>query len=203
MNYGSSQLVYSLVFNINNIVKKNYFDNDINLFQNFYFNGNENITTTPMWKKCRESVVTKCNKIYRDIENRFYDYKDVVMFGFHNQLLKKSFCVFDINRESVNEVKKIYTKNQLEKDKEKLIIISKKTNVKGIEEFVKIREDGSSILKELIDRKYISPMFFLYLKEKKVLTNEIEHDIFICDDYKRFANIANIIYKLYKQEGVI
>ena len=184
MNAGSSHKVFSVINNIKDVAVKQ--KHDIDVFK---------LVHLARYHKCSDYITRACKRIYNDIENSYYDYREMIIYMLHTYLLDNKIDLRMINPKNIKEVMKLYTNEQLDNDKDMIISISKKSNLKGVEGFFKINEDGDSIIRRLVEKRYVSPMIFLYFTVKKPLTNVNVHDILCNEEYKRFTIIVNQINK--------
>lgn len=187
----SSLLVYSVINNLGKII-----NTDIEIEEIDIFNVGSNRFR---FLKTAEYFRVYCKKIYNDIENHYYNYSDMILFICHQYIFDTKINLKDINNKNVNEIVKIYSKEQLEKDKEFVKSIIQKSILKNFNELFTIKEDGESIVYALILHKYISPFFFIFTEEKKRLTSEIK-DVILNNKYERFLKITKIITKILKGE---
>jgi len=182
----SSLLVYSVINNLIKTINTDIEIEDVDVFQI----GDNRFK----YLKSKEYFHIYCKKIYNDLENSYYDYSDLILFVCHQYIFNNKINLKDINNKNVNEIIKLYTREQLEKDKKFILSVIKQSIVKNLNELFKIKEDGESIIYSLIQQKFISPFFFAFIKQKNVLTDEKEN-VILTDIYERFIKIIQIITK--------
>jgi hypothetical protein len=190
----SSRLVFSVVKNLESLCKrvsKKKVDYDIkNLFKSFSNVG---------YSKVKESNKTFCARIYSDIENNYYSYKDLIIYCVYKSIFGETFGLYNINRKSIHNVKKLFSKKRLKEDKEFIKKVNEKLKIKKLKEYFDINLDGENIAYSLVKDKVISPIFYLQYY-KKYLTNLSENHIFKDDNFCRFERLINLIFKTFKME---
>jgi predicted metal-binding protein len=107
-------------------------------------------------------IKDQCFRIYNEIENSFYSYKDVVAFLIYESLWHDDVKLPEVNSESINKFKAIFTEEQLLKDRRMIDKINKQANLKDIKEYFFIRENGESLIYRLCMQKIVSIYFFAY-----------------------------------------
>jgi len=146
--------------------------------------------------KTGEYTYRICKRIYNDIENNYYNYKDFVNFIMYQYIKNGKFKISSLITKDIVNSKKLFTKKQLEKDKEFILQVAKKSKIKDICIFFETNDEGESIIFQLTKQEYVSPCFFLRFK-KRCLTNEKEN-VILSNDYKRFRLAMNILQKNLK-----
>jgi hypothetical protein len=94
--------------------------------------------------------------------------------------------------DQISRVSKVLGEEALRKDQEFIIQLSKKANLKSIEDFFTINSDGGCIAFDLMKKKYISPTFIV--KYKKYIKDNSEESL----ETKR---VRRIIETIEKQNG--
>ncbi len=184
----SSYKVYSTIKNIERAVNKELELNDVFRLVNDIW-----------YKKSPYIFKSQCKRIYNEIENSYYDYFDLALYLYYRYIFDNKYLLYDINEKNVLTVRKIFTSEQLEKDKDLLLKIKEQSDVQSVLEFFNILEDGTSIIYQLIKDKTISPYIFIrsFSKEnlRKVLTTGNEN-VILDTGYKQFILIVKQILKL-------
>jgi DNA primase large subunit len=180
----SSLIVFSIIKNIEKNINKNIVDIN-NIFK----------PVSKIWfERTNNYYKDACKKIYNDIENNYYNHNDLAITLLYEMIYNKKINFFDINHKKIKEVKSMMNKQQLEKDKNLIVVINKQINLKNVNDFFKINEDGLSIVYHLIKDKNISPIFFIYFMNKGLTVQK--ENIIILDEYIRFEIIIQILDKI-------
>lgn len=166
--------VFSVIFNITDLVEKNKKIDNLEKLSTFRF------------KKTHEYLRDKCKRVHNEIENNNYNYNDLKKFVLYQYIWNKKLNIKIINSKNVKEVKKLFTKEYFEIDKETIIRINKEIKLKGIHDFFTIKEQlGESVLYQLIIKKYVSPLFWIKYKkffvESKYENNTHKYFRKVCD----------------------
>lgn len=181
----STRWVFSIIHN----VKKRIKDGKTPIYR---------ICTTIHFNKSieKDSYVVQCAKrIFNDIENGYYSLEDFVIALCYEYIWNNNVNLTQIKKEKIQLIKKLFTKEQLEKDKKFILELNKRVKLKGIKEYLKVNEKGTSIIYELIKNRKISPIFFLFVK-RKGLTEE-KKNVILNEEYLRFIRITTIINDLF------
>jgi hypothetical protein len=107
-------------------------------------------------------IKDQCYRVYNEIENSFYSYSDVVAFLIYESLWHDDVKLPEVNSESINNFKALFTDVQLLKDRRMIDKINKQANLKDIKEYFYIRENGESLIYRLCMQKIVSIYFFAY-----------------------------------------
>jgi len=204
MNYGkfyngdqmqnSSWLVFSVTKNLDNMIDSKYDCNNIK------YDSIKNKVNYQWFTRAKKYSLDNCKRIYNDIENHYYSYDDLIVALCYLYIFNKKFQLTWINQNSVKNIMKSFTKEQLEKDKNFILEVNKEIKLKGIDKFFDINDDGLSIVYQLIMDKSISPIFYAYFINKNLT---IKKENVILDEYKRFEKIMYIIIKtIFKPQEV-
>lgn len=182
----SSAYIYAIITNVNDFVKsgKNVKILDVNITKMIC-----------RFKKAKPYFIKICKKIYNDIENSYYTHWELALYLLYQRVFEAKLKVQNINKDSVKHVRKLFTKEQLLKDKEIVQHAMKKRGINEIDELFKILEDGESIVYKLIRQKIITPIYFLRYQG---LTNDQKNSILVNEEYKRFVRIVDKIYNIAK-----
>lgn len=125
-------------------------------------------------------IVKECKRVYNEISNCYYTYRQIVLYMTYSYLIDgKVPSINNIRHKNIKEVMRLFSTKQHRLDKKFVKEILEKTQL----------TDRGEIIKALIPltkEKYISPMFFLDVMRRKLLTERDEHDIFIDEDLKKF-----------------
>lgn len=148
--------------------------------------------------RSRSAFKSAVSRIYNEIENGFYDHSQLILCYIHEALFEEDYLVdiSKLNRTSIKKILKLYSEKQLELDKQFILNINQKLDLK-IRDFFKINSDGESIVFNLIKKKYIHPNFYLYFS-KKLLTRKPENINLVTVDYLQFWRLCEIIKKNHK-----
>jgi len=141
-------------------------------------------------------------RIYNDIANCYYSFKQMILFIMYNYLIDGKMPVMaKIKDKHIRELMRFFSDKQLKQDKELIKEIRKKTEIITKGDFIRA-------LIPLIQDKYISPRYFFYIMRKNILTKKEEDVIFTNDKLKRFLftlKKLQFIYSevLHEQEKVL
>ena len=137
--------------------------------------------------------VTNLKRIGRDLQNRVYDKKDLTLALLFVYYYSKNINLTAVKKSLVDYAIERFSEKQYEKDKQFVLDICKEVNIKGIEDFFRITEDGTSLLyKYIIEKQYISPFFYIRLVGKVPTHNKQK----INNNYKKFDKISLAISDL-------
>jgi hypothetical protein len=136
-------------------------------------------------------------RIYNELENNYYTYRDIIVYILYNYGLNKKINWYDIKESNIIKTIKIFTKKQLQKDKDFILQINKELKFKSLLELFEIRENGTPIIYELIMKDFISPVIYVKFYEK-VLTNLKKDVILKSKEYEQFEWAMNQIIKTIK-----
>jgi len=140
-------------------------------------------------------TVLQCKRIYNDIENGYYTHKQFVVAYLHESMfVDKKIHIKKLTLKRINEIKKLYTMKQFNDDKKFISTINESLEITKISDYFKINNDGENIIFNLIKKRFVNPIFYLYFR-KKLLTNYIENINLINKDYLHFERLNNIIFK--------
>jgi len=181
----SSHLVFSIIKNTQKMIKTS---KDLDVFKLVFID---------WYSKSPEFIIQICKKLYNDLENGYYEPKDIAIFILYDSIFNDVFKYSSLTKENILKVKNIFTKKQLEKDKQFILDVNKKLKLNDpLKELFEIKEDGNSIIYELIMKEYITIIFYIYF-QKKVLT-EIPKDVIFSTEYNKFQFVNNKIINLIK-----
>lgn len=174
--------VYSIIFNIVNIVKKK---RNIKI---------DVLVYKGQFEKVREYYKIHCKRIFNEIENSFYSYKDLKLFVLYSYLFVKWPNIKNINKKNIKEVKLLFSKNRLEEDKKYFLEINKRVKLNDLEKYFIIKE-GVSIVYNLIKKKLLSPIF--WIKYSSIVDNFEGESI----EHKYFRRICNLIKSILTERS--
>ena len=142
------------------------------------------------WEKSAKFITQKCTEIWNDIQNSFYSLDDVKVYILHGFLFNQKFGWKEINNNDIKETISKYDKAQFIIDKQTILEISKKIlEIKDINDYFCVNEDGESFIYDLIINRYVNPIFYIrmikYLDDKDYESENTEH--------RRFRFIQKVI----------
>ena len=145
----------------------------------------------------RPNVLTTFKRVYNDLENCVYSYKNLAVYMWYKYGIGNPINVYIMDTRDIKEVNKLFTSKQLEKDKEFIKNINKQLKFNSIDEYFTINESGESVIYELIKKNYISPVFFVrYFRNDLTMVNK---DVsFISVSYKQFEYSMKCLIKIFK-----
>lgn len=147
-----------------------------NIFKNYYDKFIKNRKVEDVFKyssfayyKQPDFVKRHCQRIYNEIESHLYTYQDYILFTLYHYLYNDT----QIHLESVTyintrEVKKLFTKQQLEKDRDYILKLNGSLKLNELEDYFSPRGGGTNILYELIKEKKISPLLYIRYYNKMI-----------------------------------
>lgn len=181
----STLLVFSIIKNVDDFVKKG---KDQDLFK---------LSHIMRFKKSAKFYADNSKRMYSDIENGYYTVQQLAVFLLYRYMIDgKSVKLYGVKPEHVQEVAKMFTTKKLKEDLKLISTIHKEMKFKGIQDYFKMKEDGTNIAYVLTKNGRISPVFFIRNLDK-ALTNNREDGI-INTDYEQFIRIAKKIKKTLK-----
>jgi hypothetical protein len=164
----SIRAVMAVYYNINKYMnRKRYIDSDqIDLLKDI----NEF-----HYQRISEYTKKHCQKVYNDIENHFYSYKDLALYIACEYLYENKFSWQNVNDKNINRIKDLFSESRYFLDQQLIVELNEKLNFEKISEYFKLNHDGISIIYNLIthEKHYISPLFFLKF-EKIAIKNDVE-----------------------------
>lgn len=185
----SSYLVYSIILNIQKFcLGKNI--KDVFTPGSFYrkiYN-----------KRVREYFKIHYKRIYNEIENGYYNQREMALFCLYKFAIHWDTKpnIYEINQKNISEFITSINEKGLSANTELLKMIYKEFEFKSIRDFIKVKEDGTTILYILVKNGRISVLTYLKFI-KKLLTDDKENDILYSVDLKRFNRISNKFYNTY------
>lgn len=148
MNSSSLQ-VFSIFINCNRAVYKTKKYSEQDLYK---------LSFAGLYNSSNKFIVNNCVRIYNEIENGYYSYRDLVIYVLYSMIFSRSIKYKEIDIESVRKIREIFTNNELIRNKKIILSINKAVKFKSVEEFFSIK-NGESYVYDLIKKKYISPIF--------------------------------------------
>lgn len=135
------------------------------------------------WENSKPFIVTKCEKIWNDIQNSYYSLDDFKIYLLHNYLLGGKCGWSDIITDDIVKVIKLYDKPQFIIDQQTILEISKEiSEITNIKDYFYINEDGESLVYSLIINKHVNPIFYCnmlkYLEDVDFEEELLEHKKF-------------------------
>jgi len=180
----SSLLVFSIYHNVNKVIKrKKYKDTD--LFKLVY----------PKLYESNSYNKHNCIRIYNDIENNFYTYRDFLITLLYQYIFtNKSIQLKNINEKLIIKTSLLFGKKELEKNKKIVLSINKNTIFNTLQDYFKINKDKESYVYLLIKNKYISPIFWI---KYDYLFDENGQKYIESQEHFRFRKICKYIKSHY------
>ena len=146
-----------------------------------------------IYNNANKYFINECNRIYKEIYNCYYSYRQMILYMIYRYIVDgKVPCMNKIKHTNIKEMMRLFTKKQHKEDKKFVAQVIEKTNVSGQKEIIKS-------IAFLTKEKYISPMFFLYILRKKVLTECNEHVIFTGEDLEKFLFTMKKLNSIYTE----
>ncbi len=129
------------------------------------------------------------SEIYSNHYN-FYDYKLAVL---HSLLFNKNCNLKNINIKNVQKIKKLYTNEMLQNDREQILSLKEDIPFDDISLFFKFNSNDVSFLYEFMEKELLSPMFWLRYSDDKYFKN----NTFIeTDQHKQFRFVMKLIKRV-------
>jgi hypothetical protein len=113
------------------------------------------------YNKSNQFIMDNCYRIYNEIENSYYRYADLINYWIFCSLYDKSVDLPNTGLDKIEQFKKNMGNRKLAIDKKLIIELNNRMNLPDIESFFAIREDGQSLIYELIKQGIISINFFI------------------------------------------
>lgn len=149
------------------------------------------------YKSARKISIDISKRIYNELENHLYTYKDILIFMLYQYAFLGKVNIYKISSEDIKRVSKIFSKKQFKIDEDFILKINKNIKFKNIIDFFEIRESGEPIIYNLIKQNYITPVFYIKYYEK-LLTNQNKDVILKSKNYMRFEYAMKMIIKIIK-----
>jgi hypothetical protein len=184
-------LVLSIEYNIRKFLKsKNANIEKLNIYKQ---------TSSYHYKRSREYIITNCKRIYNDIENHFYTYKDFAIFILDSYIIKSKFQWHLVNSKNINITRSFYNQARFSKDEKMILEIAKNLKIKNLNKFFEIKENGNSILYDLIihEKRFISPIF--HIKYENIVFENLNENT-KSERYKLFTKLTKIIKKILSKQ---
>jgi hypothetical protein len=177
----SSFLVFSIFKNIEKMLTKKKYDIDIfaSVNRNWYNNA-------------KPYSVKYCKRIYNDIENCCYSYTEFAVFLLYQYIFNKEICWSSVNKDSMKDVLKMFTKQQIDNDVLFLKDLNDELKFSSLHDYFKMTEDGFPLIYKLIMKGYISLAFYLKYKNKYLTVSE-ENANLLHEDFETFDKVSSII----------
>jgi len=189
MKNNSSYLVLCFLTKAGKIIKSEGYDfNDIfKTDKNDYYR----------YKNSKDYTKKVGKRIYNELENHIYTYKDLLIYLLYNYSFDKNIKIYQIYPTDIKKIAKIFTKKQIKNDEDFIIKMNQNLKLKNVSELFEIRENGEPIIYDLIKNNYVSVAIYVKLYEK-LLTTKNKDVIFKSDNYKRFEYAMKNIIKIIK-----
>jgi hypothetical protein len=135
-------------------------------------------------------IATVARKIHSDIQLKYFSYDDYKLYVLHNFIFDEKYNFGDYKRDDVNKIKNQYSDDKLKLDFNTLKSMSNVLlEIKNVDYYFMINDDGNSHIYNLIINKYISPVVCVKLIDRFV-ENELKSE-----KYKKFEFIIKTIKK--------
>ncbi len=158
--------IFSLFYNLKNIIEKDKMINDQVI---------DGYLLSLVFNRTKEHVKYQYKKVWNDLENGFYNYRELKLYLLYQYFIGKKPFIAKIERDKVKEISQKFSKEQWETDKQVIKQICKRINKKNIKEFLEIKkEDETYVVHELIEKNLIGPLVFINYYDK--LENLQEND---------------------------
>jgi hypothetical protein len=169
--------VFSIYSNVNRVFKRKKIRDDDNLYKMLY----TKIYNANSWSK------PQCIRIFNEIENSFYSYRDLLLAMWYELMFNDKIQLNKLTDERVNEIKVLFTEEELKKDKKIILSINKNIIFNNITEYFKVNTENESYIYSFIKKKYISPIFWLKYGH---LFDEVEQEYEESVEHIRFRKIC-------------
>ena len=154
--------------------------------ETFYFN-----------RRTTKRLMHVVEKIYGMMESKHFTGKDFMFYLFITCLQKGKEGCFNINPNKIKKTIKSFSVEQTKADHERINQIMEETNTK-LDDFIKVKEDGKSLLYELFTQNFITVC--LIIKYSKKFLTSAEQNSILNDDYKTFINLLKLTLNFIKGE---
>lgn len=148
-------------------------------------------------------LINACNKMYTSYMNHHFTMKDFCLHILNEMLCRPSeeflYIPSNWNVENISKVSALFTREQLKKDQEFIIQVSKKTGLDSIEKYYNINSNGESIAFDFLNKRYISPIFIMRYKNSFASEDGFEES----EAHKRMRRIIDVMEKIIKQTTII
>lgn len=142
---------------------------------------------------CNDITIQLFKNIYNDIESGLYTRFQFLVYYLHQKLFNKKYYILQVKRHHIDRVLQMYSYSQLDKD---IVIVKEfmeKLKIEKLNEMFEIC-DGSNLLYQLTIKKHVSPIMYLYYREKYKYINSV----YVTDEFKEFNKTINTIFKILK-----
>jgi len=140
-----------------------------------------------------EFIKSQCKRVYNDVENSFFNYKDFTLFLLHNFIFNKKLNWAEVNSKNINSIKELYKNEQFIIDQQFILELDKQLNFKDISAYFKINRNGGNLVyDELILKKRVSPLFYIMLEDDVDENSNFEES----EELKKFKKILRKIRKI-------
>ena len=189
---GSSPvLVLSIEYNIRKFLKSKRSNIDtLNIYKE---------TSIYHFKRSKQYIVSNCKRIYNDIENHYYTYKDLAIFILDSYIINGKFNWGLVNVKNINSIKDFYNQSRFLVDQQTILEIAKNLKIKKMSKFFEIKENGNSVIYDLIihEKRFISPIF--HIKYENIALEALNNST-RSEDYEFFTKIIKIIKKILTKQ---
>lgn len=134
------------------------------------------------------------DKIYTLHLNKHFEVKQFLLYILVNSIVDEEYLTnpYTWKLETIDKVSSLFTDKRLAKDREFIIDVGTKTNLRKIQNFFDINSDGSCIAFDFVKKGYLSPYFLVKYSTYMVNSNESE-------EYLRVKRIVNAIEQVIKE----
>lgn len=161
--------------------------------ETYYYRRWNKLVENELKQKRLTWIVMNIKRIGMDLQNKIYDKKDLTLSLLFLYYFNKSMNLSMIKKDFVLQTVEKFSSARYEKDKQFVLEICKEVDIKGIEDFFRIDESGVSLVyKYIVDKEFISPLFYINLAGKVPAQNTQNKN----NNYKKFEKISLAIKQL-------
>jgi len=181
--------IFSIYQNIKSVFENNkQLDNIEILVSSRWFNST--------YQKIKFYAIT-CDRIYNEMENVFYDFNDLILYYLYSYMFADKVSFEKANYRDIIHIKKLFTTQQIELDKETFKQIFKSYGDINKLYFFKLNENGSTKIVDLILERKLSPAFWY---KCRTFFDMSVHDFKENDTHKKFRKIMKLIEIYLRKE---
>lgn len=117
----SSYAIFSIIKNVEKIIYKNKTVNDIESIYQY--------VPEEQFQRTSKYYLDNCKRIYNEVENCYYSHTDLVIaMAYVSMMTNKRIVLYSLKSKNIINIKKIFSNDQLKRDKQFIIDINKSLN---------------------------------------------------------------------------
>lgn len=153
----------------------------------------DKILPYPMFKRSPEYIINQCTRITSEIYSNVYSFYEFKLVYLYLLLFNKNVDLKNINLKNIKKIRKLFSNNQLENDRELILKLKGEIDYDDISFFFRFNVNDVTYLYEFMEKELISPMFWLrYADDKYFKNNEFIEN----EKHQHFRNVMKLLKRV-------